>query len=101
MQLTARFLCFSRFHILGAALALTPLLAVGQQPAAKPQPGNQLAQPQTVAPGPGLTLEEAIRLGLENNYGIRISQRDVQIARNNVTRGNAGQLPTVNGNFTR
>ncbi|OON68751.1 hypothetical protein B0919_11210 [Hymenobacter sp. CRA2] len=82
---------------------LLPLVAAAQQPTTPPvpNPGNQLAQPQTVAPGTPLSLEEAIRLGLENNYGIRIAQRDEEIVRNNVTRGNAGQLPTVNGNLSR
>jgi outer membrane protein TolC len=38
---------------------------------------------------------------LENNYDIRVARQDERIAENNVTRGNAGQLPQVNGNFTR
>ncbi|RAK65907.1 TolC family protein [Hymenobacter edaphi] len=87
---------------------LLPLAAAAQQPGTgtpktpkTPNPGNQLAQPQTVAPGTPLSLEEAIRTGLENNYGIRIARRDEEIVRNNVTRGNAGQLPTVSGNLSR
>lgn len=91
--------------LLPAVALLLPLAAVAQQPGAgtpkTPNPGAQLDKPQTVAPAPALSLEEAIRIGLENNYGIRIAQRDEQIASNNVTRGNAGQLPTINGNFTR
>ncbi|RTQ45272.1 TolC family protein [Hymenobacter gummosus] len=91
--------------LLPAAALLLPLTVPAQQPGAappvRPNPGDQLTKPQTVAPAPALSLEDAIRLGLENNYGIRIAQRDEQIASNNVTRGNAGQLPTINGNFTR
>lgn len=45
---------------------------------------------------PNLTLEEAINLALKNNFGIQIAQNDVTIARNNVTKGNAGFLPNVN-----
>ncbi|MFN0033875.1 MAG: TolC family protein, partial [Saprospiraceae bacterium] len=45
---------------------------------------------------PLLTADEAVRLALENNYDIRISQADADIARLNNTRGNAGMLPTVN-----
>jgi outer membrane protein TolC len=41
-------------------------------------------------------VEDAVRLALENNYDIRISQADADIARLNNTKGNAGMLPTVN-----
>jgi len=70
-------------------------------PLAQAQQQNQLAKPQTVADAPPLTLQDAIRLGLEHNYNIRLSQADQEIARNNVTRGNAGQLPVVDAGFTR
>ena len=42
-----------------------------------------------------LSLQECIATGLENNYGIRIARNEQQIAANNATRGNAGQLPTL------
>lgn len=42
-----------------------------------------------------LSLVEAIGIGMENNYAIKISQNDVDIAKNNYTLGNAGFLPTV------
>jgi outer membrane protein TolC len=45
---------------------------------------------------PLLTAEEAVQVALANNYDIRISQADADIARTNNTRGNAGMLPTVN-----
>lgn len=45
---------------------------------------------------PLLSAEEAVRIALEANYDIRISQADADIARLNNTRGNAGMLPTVN-----
>lgn len=48
-----------------------------------------------------LTLEEAIRLGLEKNYAIQISRRNLEITDNNVTLGNAGFLPTVDARATR
>ncbi len=50
---------------------------------------------QTPTP-PILSAEEAVRIALEANYDIRISQADADIARLNNTRGNAGMLPTVN-----
>ena len=39
-----------------------------------------------------LTLSDAIRIGLENNYSIIIQKNDAQIAGNNNTPGNAGLL---------
>ncbi len=48
-----------------------------------------------------LTLEEAVQLALENNYGIQIARNEVEIAENNVTLGNAGFLPLVEGTFNQ
>ncbi|MEZ4967581.1 MAG: TolC family protein [Saprospiraceae bacterium] len=45
---------------------------------------------------PLLTPEEAVRLALESNYDIRLSQTDVEIARANNIKANAGMLPVVN-----
>jgi len=42
-----------------------------------------------------LTLDEAIAIGLANNYGINIAKNASQIAENNFTPGNAGILPTI------
>ena len=49
---------------------------------------------------PILTLEEAVRIALENNYDIRIAANSLTIDRNNVTYGNAGFLPSVGANFS-
>ena len=84
----------------GAAQAQQPVL-MPRQPAGKPTPKPQTARPVTVPAAPPLTLAQAIQLGLENNFNIRLARTDEVIAENNVTRGNAGQLPTVNGNLTR
>ena len=66
----------------------------------------RLGQPAGAAgyggrPAPPLSLQQAIAEALQHNYGILLSRQDEQIARNNVTRGNAGQLPNVNANLTR
>lgn len=54
--------------------------------------------------GPVLTPDEAVRIALENNYDIRLSRADAEVARLNNTKGNAGMLPNVNlvvnDNFT-
>lgn len=52
-----------------------------------------------------LTLEEAIRLSLENNFSIKIAQNDQKITDNNHQPGNAGMLPVLDlqagKNYTR
>ncbi len=50
---------------------------------------------QTAEPAPLLTLEEAIAIGLQNNYDIIISKNDVRIASNNNSIIMAGFLPTA------
>ncbi|MCI1186424.1 TolC family protein [Hymenobacter sp. DH14] len=77
---------------------LLPFASRAQLPVAQPR---QLQKPATVPAAPPLSLQEAIAAALQHNYGILISRQDEQISRNNVTRGNAGQLPVVNGNLTR
>lgn len=42
-----------------------------------------------------LTLEQAIKTALENNFSIQIVRNDVQIAKNNNTIANAGFLPDI------
>ena len=48
-----------------------------------------------------LTLSDAIRIGLENNYSIVIQKNNAEIAGNNNTAGNAGFLPTLNLSATQ
>lgn len=45
-----------------------------------------------------LTLERAIAIGLENNYQIRISEKQFEIDRNNNTWGAAGRYPYISFN---
>ena len=84
-------------------LFLLPLISVGQRAPARPKQltRQQLTRPVTVPAAPPLSLQEAIAAALQHNYGILLSRRDEQIADNNVTRGNAGQLPNISGNLTR
>ncbi|MEO8886336.1 MAG: TolC family protein [Mucilaginibacter sp.] len=49
---------------------------------------------------PLLTLKEAVEIALQNNYNIKLSQNYTTIVKNNVTLGNAGFLPSVNGNLS-
>jgi len=43
-----------------------------------------------------LTATEAVQIALENNYDIRLTRSDADIANLNNTKGNAGMLPIVN-----
>jgi len=47
-----------------------------------------------------LSLEEAIKITLENNYSIQIVKKSAEISSNNISPGNAGMFPKVdlNGN---
>lgn len=47
-------------------------------------------------PAPTLSPEEAVRIALENNYDIRLSRADADIAKLNNIKANAGMLPTIN-----
>ncbi len=47
-----------------------------------------------------LSLNEAIKIALVNNYDLKISQNDFLIAENNVSLSNAGILPRVDFNVT-
>ncbi|GAB3731175.1 TolC family protein [Hymenobacter agri] len=71
---------------------------MAQVPVAQPR---QLQKPATVPAAPPLSLQEAIAEALQHNYGILVSRQDERVAENNVTRGNAGQLPSLTGNLTR
>ncbi len=42
-----------------------------------------------------LSLEQAVEIALSSNYGVKIAKNNLQIAENNITKGNAGLLPTV------
>ncbi len=53
---------------------------------------------QGLAAQPLLSLEEAIDIALDKNYGIRISKNNLEVAANNATKGNAGYWPTIDLN---
>lgn len=57
--------------------------------------GHQTMKAQNV-----MTLEEAITIGLENNYQIQLFRNLSEIADNNRTLGNAGFLPTLSASGT-
>lgn len=48
-----------------------------------------------------ITLQQAIELGLKNNFSIILQKNDARIARNDNTLGNAGFLPSINLNATQ
>lgn len=48
-----------------------------------------------------LSLEEAVKIALENNYEIKIAKNDLKISQTNVAVGNAGMLPTATASITQ
>jgi outer membrane protein len=48
-----------------------------------------------------LSLDDALRIALQNNYSIQVAKNDAEIAKNNNTPGAAGMLPFVNANATK
>ena len=47
-----------------------------------------------------LSLEDAIKIALENNYDIKIAENNSKIDATNNSLANAGMLPSLNANFT-
>ncbi|MEP7128688.1 MAG: TolC family protein [Chitinophagales bacterium] len=47
-----------------------------------------------------LTLEDAVKIALQNNYDIRLSSNNLEIDEKNVSAGNAGMLPNINAGLT-
>lgn len=47
-----------------------------------------------------LTLEDAVKIALENNYDIKISKNNLKIDETNNSVANAGMLPSLNANLT-
>ena len=47
-----------------------------------------------------LTLEDAVKIALENNYEIKIANNNLKIDKTNVASGNAGMLPKVTASVT-
>lgn len=66
----------------GLILAIIIFFLVGSQ---------QLSAQETLR----LSLSEAISIGLEQNYQIRVSEQELKIARNNNTPGAAGRYPSL------
>ncbi len=55
----------------------------------------------TVIGQDNLSLTDAIRIGLENNYQIKIYEKNIEIAQNNNSWGNAGLYPSLSLNLTQ
>ncbi|HEY5689692.1 MAG TPA: TolC family protein [Yeosuana sp.] len=53
---------------------------------------NMIAQQQIITP------KEAVALALTNNYGIKLADNQLEVAKNNISILNSGYLPTITGN---
>ena len=47
-----------------------------------------------------LELDEAVQSALENNFGIQVAERQVDLAQNQIFKGNAGMTPVLDWNTT-
>ena len=47
-----------------------------------------------------LTIEDAMKIALENNFEIKIAKNNSKISETNVTLGNAGMLPNAGASIT-
>ncbi len=47
-----------------------------------------------------LNLQQALQIALQNNYDIKLTANNLDIARNNISPANAGMLPVITGNFS-
>ena len=47
-----------------------------------------------------VSLEDAVKIALENNYDIKIAKNNSKIDATNNNLANAGMLPSLNANFT-
>ncbi|GAB4031660.1 TolC family protein [Spirosoma jeollabukense] len=73
--------------------------AFAQQPAQTPIQ-RALRNATIVQQGEVVTLADAIQTALAQNYQIKVTQTQQQVAAYNTTLGNAGMLPTLFGNLT-
>ena len=47
-----------------------------------------------------LSLEEAVQIALQNNYDIKLSNNEVEITKNDISRGLSAMYPVITGNFS-
>jgi outer membrane protein TolC len=57
-----------------------------------------VSSPVIAASSEAMTVEDAIKLGLKNNYAIQIARNTAEIADNNKGKGVAGFLPVIDTN---
>ena len=81
--------------------AFLPLSALAQQTTPNVTPIQRALRNATIVQkGDVVTLADAIRIALAQNYQIKISQNQQQVALYNSILGNANLLPNLTGNFT-
>ncbi len=85
----------------GAGLLLAMLLAAPADGQALAQKGAPQAPALSDAPQLLLTLDEAVRLGLENNMDLKVDRLDPQIAKERVDQAESVFLPTLTSSLTR
>jgi outer membrane protein TolC len=100
--LTAAMAPIAGLLVIGSLLISAP--ASGQQPGQRTgeQAGQRAGQPTSQQAGPVVvTRADAISRVLERNYGLQIARTRLDIARRDVTYGNAGFLPVLSANASQ
>src|SRR5258708_16929890 len=104
---------FARAAVAGAGVLLfasgMPLSAFGQAPqappaVAKPAPSRQLTGsqlPSTLASGTPVSMEDAVRMALENNLGLKGERLNPEIQSYAVARATAAYAPSLFSTFSR
>jgi outer membrane protein TolC len=75
-----------------------PMSAFGQT---APAPAAPQGTPAATVPGTALTIEDAVRLALENNLGIQTEKLNPQIQVLGIARANAAYAPVLFSNLSR
>ena len=78
-----------------------PLSAFGQTPQATQPPTVAPVAPVVTVQGTPLSIEDAVRMALENNLGIQIEKLNPQIQVLGIARADAAYAPTLFSNFNR
>jgi outer membrane protein len=95
----------ARSTVVGAGLLMfvsgLPMSVSGQTPAAPVAAPAAPATAQPAVQGTPLSMEEAVRMGLENNLGIQVERLNPQIQVLGISRANASYAPTLFSSLSR
>lgn len=83
-----------------ARAAVAVLCGVAASPIATAQPAAPTPPPAPAGPVRQITVDEAVRLALEQNLSLRVQRLNPEIQDQNVLQAHTAWRPTLTGNFT-